>query len=44
MTPMWNMDLLESAGENFDINFVMKEFPADKQISIWWINLVQWDS
>jgi hypothetical protein len=31
MTPMRNMDLLEGVGENFDVNFVMKEFPADKQ-------------
>jgi hypothetical protein len=30
-----NTDLLESVGENF----VMKEFPADKQFTIWWINL-----
>jgi hypothetical protein len=28
MTPMWNTDLLESVGKNFDVNFVMKEFPA----------------
>jgi hypothetical protein len=27
-------DLLESAGENFDVNFVMEEFPADKQFTI----------
>jgi hypothetical protein len=32
MTPMRNMDLLESVGENFDVNFVMKEFPADTTI------------
>jgi hypothetical protein len=38
------MDLLESVGENFDVNFVMKEFPADKQFIIWWINLEQQDS
>jgi hypothetical protein len=31
MTPMQNMDLLENAGENF----VMKEFPAYKQFTIW---------
>jgi hypothetical protein len=24
-----NTDLLESVGESFDVNFVMKEFPAD---------------
>jgi hypothetical protein len=30
------MDLLESVGENFDVNFMMKEFPADKQFPIWW--------
>jgi hypothetical protein len=29
------MDLLESVGENFDANFVMKEFRADKQFIIW---------
>jgi hypothetical protein len=34
------MDLLESVGENF----VMKEFPADKQFKIWWINLEQRDT
>jgi hypothetical protein len=28
------MDLLESAGENFDVNFMMKEFAADKQLII----------
>jgi hypothetical protein len=39
MTPMWNTNLLESVGENFDVNFVMKEFPADKQFIIWQINL-----
>jgi hypothetical protein len=25
------MYLPESLGENFDVNFVMKEYPADKQ-------------
>jgi hypothetical protein len=25
-------NLLESVGENSDVNFMMKEFPADKQI------------
>jgi hypothetical protein len=24
------MDLLQTVGKNFDLNFVMKEFPADK--------------
>jgi hypothetical protein len=38
------MDLLESVSKNFDANFVVKEFPADKQFTIWWINLVQQDS
>jgi hypothetical protein len=38
------MDLLESVGENFDINFVMKEFLADKQLTIWWIYLEQRDT
>jgi hypothetical protein len=41
---MWNMDLLESVGENFDVNFVMKEFPAYQQFIILWINLEQQDS
>jgi hypothetical protein len=36
--------LLESIGENFDVNFVMEEFSADKQFTIWWINLDQRDS
>jgi hypothetical protein len=36
---MWNTDLLESVSENFDINFVMKEFTAGKQSIIWWINV-----
>jgi hypothetical protein len=31
MTRMCNTVLLESVDENFDANFVMKEFPADKQ-------------
>jgi hypothetical protein len=44
MIPTRNTDLLESVGENFDVNFVMKEFPADKQFIIRWINLEQQDS
>jgi hypothetical protein len=28
-------DLLESAGENFAVNFVTKQFLADKQFTIW---------
>jgi hypothetical protein len=28
-------DLLESVGEIFNANFVMKEFLADKQFTIW---------
>jgi hypothetical protein len=43
MTPTWNTDLLESVGKHFSINFMMKEFPADKQFIIWWINLEQRD-
>jgi hypothetical protein len=35
MTPMRKMDLPESIGENFNLNFMMKEFPADKQLTIW---------
>jgi hypothetical protein len=27
------MDLLESVGENFNINPMMKEFPADRQFN-----------
>jgi hypothetical protein len=30
MTPTLNTDLLESVGENFGTNFMMKEFPAGK--------------
>jgi hypothetical protein len=41
---MWNMDLLESVGKNFDVNIMMKELPTDKQFIIWWINLDQRDS
>jgi hypothetical protein len=40
---MWNMDLLGSVSENFDMNFVMKEFPEDKHFTILWINL-EWVS
>jgi hypothetical protein len=40
MIPMWNTALLQSVSENF----MMKEFPADKQFIIWWINLDQQDS
>jgi hypothetical protein len=29
------MDLLESVGENSDVNFGMKEFPSAKEITIW---------
>jgi hypothetical protein len=42
MTPMCNTDLLESVSENFVVNFVMKEFPADKQLTVWCINLEYW--
>jgi hypothetical protein len=35
------MDLLESVGKNFDINFMMNMFPADKQFIVWSINLEQ---
>jgi hypothetical protein len=34
-TYMKNTELLESASKNFDVNFVVKEFPADKQFTIW---------
>jgi hypothetical protein len=44
MIPTWNMDLLESVGELFNVNFLKKEFPADKQFTIRWINLEWWDS
>jgi hypothetical protein len=36
--------VLGSVGENLDVNFVMKEIPADRQFAIWWIILGQWDS
>jgi hypothetical protein len=29
------MNLLESVGENFDVNFAMKDFSADKQFIVW---------
>jgi hypothetical protein len=35
MTPTLNADQLESVGENFDITFMMKEFPGGKQLTIW---------
>jgi hypothetical protein len=44
MTAMGNTDLLESVGENFDVNFVMKEFSEAKQFTIWRINLEKRDS
>jgi hypothetical protein len=34
-----NEDLLENSGDNVDVNFVMKLFPADKQFIIRLINL-----
>jgi hypothetical protein len=34
----WNTDLLEIFDENSDVNFMMKEFPTDKQFTIWWMN------
>jgi hypothetical protein len=34
MTLMKNTDLLESVGENFDANFMTKEFKADKLFTI----------
>jgi hypothetical protein len=37
------MDLQASVGENFDVNFAMKEFLADRQFIIGWINLEQRD-
>jgi hypothetical protein len=36
--------LLESVGENFDVNSMMKEFPANKQFTVLWINLDQLNS
>jgi hypothetical protein len=41
MTATCNKDLLESGGENFDINFMMREFPPDKQLVLWLMNLQQ---
>jgi hypothetical protein len=35
MTPMPNTDLQESVGKIFDGNFAMKEFPADKEFTVW---------
>jgi hypothetical protein len=40
-TPTWNKDLQEKVGENLDVNFVMKQFPAWEQFTIWWINSEQ---
>jgi hypothetical protein len=34
---MWNTEILE----NVDVNFVMKEFLAYSQFTIWWLNLEQ---
>jgi hypothetical protein len=34
------MFLLESAAKNF----MMKEFPVNKQFTTWWLNFNQWDS
>jgi hypothetical protein len=34
MTPMCNTDLQESVSKNVDINFMMKDFPADKQFTV----------
>jgi hypothetical protein len=44
ITPMRNTDLLESVDENFDVNLLIKRFPADKQFTIWWLNLEKRDS
>jgi hypothetical protein len=44
MSLMWNTDLLESVDKNFGVNLGKKEFPADKQFIIWWMNLEQRDS
>jgi hypothetical protein len=30
MTHMWSTDLLESVGENIDLNFVKKDLPKEK--------------
>jgi hypothetical protein len=35
LTHILNPDLLECVGENFDVNFMMKGFPAEKQLTIW---------
>jgi hypothetical protein len=40
---MSNTDLLKRVGENFDVNFVMKGFPADKQFMICRTDLEQRD-
>jgi hypothetical protein len=29
------MDLLQGVGKNFDENFMIKEFTADKQFIVW---------
>jgi hypothetical protein len=29
------MDLQEGVGKHFDVNFIMKEFPEEKQFTIW---------
>jgi hypothetical protein len=35
------MDLVEYVSENFDVSVLMKEFPADRELTIWRINLEQ---
>jgi hypothetical protein len=35
---------VESVSKNFDVNFMMKEFPADKQFIIWLNKLRATDS
>jgi hypothetical protein len=35
ITTMRNTDLLEIEVENVNVNFVMKEFPEDKQLTVW---------
>lgn len=43
MTPVWNMNQLERVSKYFNVNSGMKEFPADKQFTIWWISIDQHD-
>jgi hypothetical protein len=40
---LYGIQICQEVSENFYVNFFIKEFPAEEQFTIWWINVYQWD-